>query len=39
MKIFLLGLCLISFGFLSSCGIKGHLYLRQDEEINELKTF
>ena len=39
MKIFFLGLCLISFGFLSSCGIKGPLYLPEDEEINELKTF
>ncbi|MDC3045505.1 lipoprotein [Gammaproteobacteria bacterium] len=39
MKIFLLGLCLISFSFLSSCGIKGPLYLPEDEEINELKTF
>ena len=39
MKIFLLGLCLISFGFLSSCGIKGPLYLPEEEEINELKIF
>ena len=39
MKIFLLGLCLISFGLLSSCGIKGPLYLPEDEEINELRTF
>ena len=38
MKIFLLGLCLISFGLLSTCGIKGPLYL-PEEEINELKTF
>ena len=39
MKIFLLALCLISFGLLSSCGIKGPLYLPEEQEINELKTF
>jgi len=39
MKIFLLGLCLISFSVLSSCGIKGPLYLPEDEEFNEFKTF
>lgn len=39
MKIFLLGLCLISFSFFNSCGIKGPLYLPEDKEINELEAF
>jgi predicted small lipoprotein YifL len=39
MKIFLLGLCLICFGFFSSCGIKGPLYLPEEKEINEFEAF
>jgi predicted small lipoprotein YifL len=38
MKIFLFFTCLIFFGLINSCGIKGPLFLPEEDGTNELRT-